>query len=544
MVDGQPLSAADLQRLKSRRATGLAPGRNAISWRRPSGDWRQTSRWALLAARTEARDWRLAVPGLVRGEFVFTLALWVAVFSVTAAIVAQPAVPIKFRYSAGLAAVAYLYLYGEISRLRRLLPGRRVLLSLADASIVIILGELSAPFVGYAHLLVFFVAARIAVRFTDPRALPAGLLLLIPFDAPASVSAFTRLLDAFAVLTVMLIVQQLQVSIGAAQLRLDRQTWLSGLISALARARDQETLVSQLVTLAAPLVPQSGWVFWIKEDLSDDFRALRWSGLGAGERPVLNFTPALPPDRGEPILITGPLPGTATGAVTLVQPVVVEGEVAALLTVGAGPDTFEPATRALVRSVAEEAAVALARLQSLDAESSRRLAMEQANRLAGLAAASASDHTAAMDALLPELSAVLRAASVHLEWVDGDQIELVVGSSDALSGYTPRTMALAGSRTADALNLGRVVREATTGRRPEDLFCIPAGLRHILVVPLRSAGVDGTLQVGRRDGRPFTAGDALLVELLAERLALLFAGGLAAAPAARTAALRPRAVPA
>ena len=544
MVDGQPLSAADLQRLKSRRASSLTPGRNAINWRRPSGGWRQTGRWALLAARTEARDWRLAVPGLIRGEFVFTLALWVAVFSVTAAIVAQPAVPIKFRYSAGLAAVAYLYLYGEIARQRRALPGRRVLLTLADASIVIVLGQLSAPLVGYAHVLVFFVAARIAVRFTDPRALPAGLLLLIPFDAPASVSAFTRLLDAFAVLTTMLIVQQLHVSIRAAQLRLERQTWLSGLISALARARDQDTLVSQLVTLALPLVPQSGWIFWLKEDASDDFRALRWSGLAAGERPVLNFTPTLSADRAEGILITGPLPGTATGAMTLIQPVVVEGEVAALLTVGAGAGTFEPASRGLVRTVADEAAVALARIQALDAESSRRLAMEQANRLAGLAAASASDHAAAMDALLPELSAVLRAASVHLEWVDGDQIELVVGSSDALSGYTPGTMALAGSRTADALNLGRVVREAITGRRPEDLFCIPAGLRHALVVPLRSADVDGTLQVGRREGRPFTVGDALLVELLAERLALLFAGGLAAAPAPKPAPLRAQVMPA
>ncbi len=489
-------------------------------------------RWALVALQTEARDWRLAIPGLVRGEFVFTVTLWVAVFSVTAGIVAMPTVPLTTRYAAGLAAVAYLYLYAEIARSRRPVPGRRVLLTLADAAIVIVLGQLSAPYVGYAHLLVFAVAARIAVRFSDPRALPAGLMLLIPFEAAAPVSLFSRVLDGFAVLALMLVVQQAQGAARAAQVRLDRQTWLSGLISALARARDEETVVSLLASLAGPLVPGAGWAFWLREVATDEFRAVRWSGLGAGERPVLTFNPTLGADRSEAVLITGPLPGTATGSATLIQPMLVDGEPVGLVTVGAGPERFDPNTRSLVRVVADEAAVALGRLQLIDEQRTKRQAMEQANRLAGVVTTHAGDQVAALEALLPELAGVLRIHSVHLEWVDGDQIELVVGSSDALASYAPPILSLAGTRTADALADGRVVREAITGRRPEDLFCMTAGLRHAVVVPLQCAGIAGTLQAGRRDSVGFSAGETLILELLAERLALLFAGGLAAAPSA------------
>jgi hypothetical protein len=530
-VDGQPLSAADLQRLKSRRTQVAPTAPTAPRWRRPTGDWRQTLRWAFIALGTEAQNWRSAMPGLVRGDFVFTLALWVAVFSVTAAIIAVPAVPLKTRYSAGLAAVAYLYLYAELSRLRRVVPGRRVLLTVADAAVVITLGQLSVPYVGYAHLLVFFVAARIATRFRDPRVLPAGLMLLIPFDAPAAVSSLTRVLDAFAVLMVMLIVQHLQATSLEAQARLERQTWLAALFSALARARDEETVFSQLAALAAPLNPGCGWVFWTRETASDEFRAVRWSGLRSGERPVVNFSPGLAADRSDAVLITGPLPGTTTGAATLIHPVVVDGAVAALVTVGADAETFDTGTRGLIRAVAEETAVALTRLQAVDDQQARRLAMEQANRLAGLAAAHAGDQAAALDALLPALTGLLRADSIHLEWVDGDQVELVVGSQDPLASLTPESLPLAGTRTADALAQGRMLREAITGRRPEDMFCVPAGLRHMAVVPLRCAGVDGTLQVARHDVRGYSTADTLVLELLAERLALLFAAGLASGQA-------------
>ncbi len=504
--------------------------RRAATRQRPPGDWKQTLRWALVALQTEARDWRLAIPGLVRGEFVFTVTLWVAVFSVTAGIMALPTVPLTTRYAAGLAAVAYLYLYAEIARSRRPVPGRRVLLTVADAAIVIVLGQLSAPYVGYAHLLVFAVAARIAVRFSDPRALPAGLLLLIPFDVAASVSLFARVLDGFAVLALMLVVQQVQGTARAAQTRLERQTWLSGLISALARARDEETVVSQLASLAGPLVPGAGWAFWLRETATDEFRAARWSGLGPGERPVATFTPTFLADRSEALLITGPVPGTATGSATLIQPMLVDGEPVGLVTVGADTDMFDPNTRSLVRAVADEAAVALGRLQVIDEQRNKRQAMEQANRLAGVVTTYAGDQVAALEALMPELAGVLRVNSIHLEWVDGDQIELVVGSSDALASYAPPILSLAGTRTADAVAEGRVVREAITGRRPEDLFCMTAGLRHAVVVPLRCAGVAGTLQAGRRDSVGFSAGETLVLELLAERLALLFAGGLAAAP--------------
>ena len=68
-----------------------------------------------------------------------------------------------------------------------------------------------------------------------------------------------------------------------------------------------------------------------------------------------------------------------------------------------------------------------------------------------------------------------------------------------------------------------------TGRRPEDLFGVPAGLRHIAVAPVRCAEVEGTLQLARRLPRAYAASELLLLQLLGERLGLLFAAGLPAA---------------
>ena len=151
--------------------------------------------------------------------------------------------------------------------------------------------------------------------------------------------------------------------------------------------------------------------------------------------------------------------------------------------------------------------------------------MEQANRLAGLAARHAANQVAALEAIRPALADTLRSESLHLEWVDGDRLRLVVGENDPLQGHAPGWLSLAGTRTAEALLQGRALREPLTGRRPEDLFGVPAGLRQLAVAPLRSAGMEGTLQLGRRLPRAYSAGELLLVELLAERLALLFAAG-------------------
>jgi GAF domain-containing protein len=76
---------------------------------------------------------------------------------------------------------------------------------------------------------------------------------------------------------------------------------------------------------------------------------------------------------------------------------------------------------------------------------------------------------------------------------------------------------------------GRGLREPMTGRRPEDLFMVPAGLRQVALAPIRCAGTEGTLQLGRRLPRAYSAGELMVLQLLAERLGLLFAGGLAAA---------------
>jgi len=211
----------------------------------------------------ELRRWQAALPGLLRGDFIFTLALWVAVFSVAAAVVAQPTIPLPVRYSAGLAGVAYLYLYAELARIDRPLRGRRVLLGLADGAIVAALGALSIPYVGYAHGLVFFAAARIAARFRDPRILPAGGLLLVPFEVAGHVGLLNVLLDAFAVVMTMLLVVHLTTAVAGAQQAITRQGLMAALISSLARVRDEEALFAQLAGQAPALAPACAWAFWI-----------------------------------------------------------------------------------------------------------------------------------------------------------------------------------------------------------------------------------------------------------------------------------------
>src|SRR2546430_9174614 len=126
--------------------------------------------------------------------------LWVAVFSVAAAVVAVPSIPISVRYSAGLAAVAYLFVCIELTRMQRPVPGRKVLLGVADLAVVMALGALSSAYVSYAHVLLFFGAARLAARFRDPRILAAGLLLLWPFEAAGHAVPLAIVMDLFLVL--------------------------------------------------------------------------------------------------------------------------------------------------------------------------------------------------------------------------------------------------------------------------------------------------------------------------------------------------------
>jgi hypothetical protein len=257
----------------------------------------------------------------------------------------------------------------------------------------------------------------------------------------------------------------------------------------------------------------------------DEYRAVRWAGLPEGEMPGFSFTPTLTAEPGQPVLIQGPLPGTSAGTCTLIQPTMGDGDSNGLITVAGRAGDFDPTVRALIRSVGDEMGATVLRLQSLDDQRQRTEAMEQANRLAGLAAQYALDQAAALAAIRPALASLLRSESLHIEWVQGDRLALVVGDNDPLEAHAPRWLSLAGTRTAEALLQGRALREPLTGRRPEDLFGVPAGLRQIAVAPLHSAGVDGTLQLGRRLPRPYAAGELLLLQLLAERLGLLFAAG-------------------
>jgi hypothetical protein len=527
LVDRTPLSELDLARLKAKQSQAAEVARPALAWPRPALDWRslRATRWAVAR---EAKTWQAALPALLRGDFVFTLMLWVAIFCVAAAVVADPSIPIRVRYSSGLVAVAYLFIGIELAGRHRPVRRRAFLLALADLGAAMALGALSVGYVPYARVLLFFAAARVAARIRDPRILAAGLVLLLPFEATSHAAPMAMLLDAFLVLMTMWLVVSLTTTADRAQQAIQRQGTLAALTSGLARVRDEEALFAQLAAEAPALVPGCGWAFWSKDPSADEFRAVRWAGLRDGELPGFSFTPTLGADPGQPLVIQGPLPGTSFGETTVIQLTRGEGAPNGLITVSGRQDAFDPQSQALIRAVAEEMGATVHRLQALDDQRHRTEAMEQANRLAGLAAPHAGDQRAALGAIRPAIADLLRSESLHLEWVHGDRLQLVVSEDDPLQPHAPAWMPLAATRTAEVILEGRALREPLTGRRPEDLFGVPAGLRQVAVAPLRSAGADGTLQLARRLPRAYAASELLLLQLLAERLGLLFAAGLPA----------------
>jgi hypothetical protein len=528
-VETAPLSELDLARLKARQGRGTAVERPSMEWRRPLPSLRETVGWTWVALTREAKTWHIALPALIRGDFVFSLMLWVAVFAVAAAAVAAPSIPLAVRYTAGLAAVAYLFLCVELTRIRRPVPARQALLGIADLAVVMALGALTIAYVPYARVLLFFAAARLASRFRDPRVLASGLLLLWPFEATGHAAPFSILLDAFLVLMTMWLVMYLTTAADAAQQAIARQGALAEVTSGLARVRDEDGLFAELASKAPALAPGCAWAFWVKDPSSNEFRAVRWAGLADGELPGFSFTPTLGVDPSQPVLIQGPLPGTSFGATTLVQPTTGEGDLNGLITVAGDARALDAATQGFIRAVGSEMGASLLRLQALDDQRQQAEAMEQANRLAGLATPYAADQRAALGAIRPVIAELLRSESLHLEWVYGDRLQLVVGDDDPLQDHAPNWLPLAGTRTAEALLEGRALREPLAGRRPEDLFGVPAGLRHIAVAPMRCAEVEGTLQLARRLPRAYAASEVLVLQQLAERLGVLFAAGLPAA---------------
>jgi len=289
-VDAAPLSQLDLARLKAKKRLGSAVESVTTDWRRPSFNPIAVMRWTRVALVGELGTWKAALPTLLRHDFAFTLALWVAVFSVAASVVAAPMVPLSIRYTAGLAAVAYLYLYVELSRFERPVPGRSLLLGIADLAVVGAIGALSVPYVPYARVLLFFAAARAAARWRDARILPAGLLMVLPFELTGHAAPLTMLFDAFLVLMTMVLVVHLMGGLDAAQQTLKRQSAMAALISGLARVRDEEALFAHLASQAPSLAPSCAWAFWTMDPTGNEYRAIRWAGLPEGEMPGFSFT--------------------------------------------------------------------------------------------------------------------------------------------------------------------------------------------------------------------------------------------------------------
>ncbi|HYM51514.1 MAG TPA: GAF domain-containing protein [Candidatus Limnocylindrales bacterium] len=530
-MDGHGLSAAELARLKRRKpARPVSAFQAAVANWRPSRSIPERVRDAAIALKGDLVRLHHSLPGLLDEEFLFALALWVAVFLAAVVIVSTGTVPLGVRYAVGVTALVYLYLYAELARIRRPLPLRALVMTVSDAGVAITIYLLAAPYVTYGEMLLFFAAARMVERFKDLRAIPLGLLILLPIGWRHAGSPVELVLEGFGVLVLMLGIEHL---LGlAARLRQEaaHQGTMATLSSAIARAADPEALLGQLISLAPPLRPQAAWAIWLRDELTGDYRPERWYGLPAGERPVAAFTPSLPPERADPIEILGPLPGTSAGARTVIQAMTAAGETVGLITLSGPAGFLDPATRRLLPALAEESACTLIRLFALDDERQRTETMETANRLAGMAAGHAHDHAAALAALAPVLRETLRCDSVHLEWVEGDDLRLVLPVSDPLFLCAPPRIPLARTRASEATP-GRSLREPVAGRRPEDVVLAAAAIRHVAVAPLRGAGRAGTLQVGRRDARPFTASEGSLLQMLAERLGLVFdaVGGPAAA---------------
>src|SRR5204862_2415802 len=163
---------------------------------------------------------------------------------------AVPTIPISVRYSAGLAAVAYLFVCIELTRIQRPVPGRQVLLGVADLAVVMALGALSSAYVSYAHVLLFFGAARLAARFRDPRILAAGLLLLWPFGAAGHAVPLAIVMDLFLVLMTMWLVVFLTTSADRVKETIARHGALAAVSTGLARARGADGLDSYPAVLA------------------------------------------------------------------------------------------------------------------------------------------------------------------------------------------------------------------------------------------------------------------------------------------------------
>ncbi len=493
------------------------------------GRWTDWLRWRSVAARGEMRRWQAALPTVFANGFLFTAGLWVAVFSVSAAILATPSVPLHIRYGVGVVALTYLYFYAVAARFPRVLNGSSVLFTAADASAVTTIYLLSATYVRYAQLLLFFVVARMAARYRDVRALPTALILTIPFMWPYQGLDIAVVLQVFAVLTLMLGVQHMLEATSRARREAGLQSTLAAITSSLARATSDSQIFDSMANLLPPLASGCAWAFWLRDPVGTDFRVERWYGLSAGERPVRNFTPALDEGDTETFEISGPLPGTSFGEVTLIQPVTAENQVSGLIMVSGKAAEWGGGRSHVIRSIAADAGVALARVQASSDQRRRAKSMEIANRLAGLVAGYVRNPSEALDILRPELKMEVACDSVHFEWLSGDVLETVAGTEDPVSPFIPQRLLVRDTRASEALKANQPVHEPVTGRRPEDVFWVAAGIRHVAVIPFKGQSLMGTLQVGRRESRPFAAVEIVLLRLLAERLAIAFEAGLVAA---------------
>src|SRR5260370_1108236 len=176
---------------------------------------------------------------------------------------------------------------------------------------------------------------------------------------------------------------------------------------------------------------------WVREGSSREFRGAGGAGLADGELPGFSFSPTLGVDPSQPVLIQGPLPGTSFGATTLVQPTTGEGDLNGLITVAGDARALDAATQGFIRAVGSEMGASLLRLQALDDQRQQAEAMEQANRLAGLATPYAADQRAALGAIRPVIAELLRSESLHLAWVYGGRLHLVAGHDAPLHGDAP-----------------------------------------------------------------------------------------------------------
>ncbi len=521
------LSARERARFLARQprlrpGAALAPTAARPSWRRRlAGRWRQQ--------QPTLRDWVLSLPEVLFGELFFSGAFWIALLVVAAATLFGPAPLIPTQLGVVAVILVTLFTYHKAARRRVPAVVGKVSLTVVDAMAAITIFALTLPMGTRAQGLLLFAAATMAARFRHPLMLAGGVLLSIPFTLLRHEGFAGACVEAFTVVALMGALQFILFMADRARLAAALNANLLGVASVLARAHNERTIHEALIRLVLPVSPSATWILWQWDGELEAFRPVRSYGVPACCEPLAIWRLGEIAD-GQAVDLEGVLPfkeWTGPSGDTLIQPMRAEGQLLGLISMTGCRSEWTPGARAVLRGIADEAAVALGRACLLEEERARALELEVVNAIAGQVALSGSP-LEALEAVRPHLARLVAFDSVYLSVFAPNGLALVAGPGDPLSRHLPEETPLEGSRTAEVCARGGAINELVSEVtwRTEDAWWCAAGITSVLAVPLALPGaVLGTLQFGRREAAAFTAREQHLIEAVAAHLAAHVARG-------------------